>query len=169
MQANAVTITFNDPGLSESFQRDTNSLETQGYIFSAGLDSPFFDIAPDSDPFLVLFGSETGETLSITEASGSTFSLSSLEFYSPAVEAISFIGYLEGGGTVQLGLISGSSPETFNFDGSWSNLTGIDVYTGATGFQLDNIVVTAVPVPAAVWLFGSALAGLGWMRRKQTV
>jgi hypothetical protein len=26
-----------------------------------------------------------------------------------------------------------------------------------------------VPVPAAVWLFGSALAGLGWMRRKQTI
>jgi hypothetical protein len=25
-----------------------------------------------------------------------------------------------------------------------------------------------VPVPAAVWLFGSALAGLGWLRRKQT-
>jgi hypothetical protein len=29
--------------------------------------------------------------------------------------------------------------------------------------------VAAVPIPAAVWLFGSALAGLGWMRRKQTV
>jgi hypothetical protein len=28
---------------------------------------------------------------------------------------------------------------------------------------------TAVPIPAAVWLFGSALAGLGWMRRKQTI
>jgi hypothetical protein len=28
---------------------------------------------------------------------------------------------------------------------------------------------TAVPIPAAGWLFGSALAGLGWMRRKQTV
>jgi len=27
--------------------------------------------------------------------------------------------------------------------------------------------VSAVPVPAAAWLFGSALAGLGWMRRKQ--
>jgi hypothetical protein len=25
-----------------------------------------------------------------------------------------------------------------------------------------------VPIPAAVWLFGSALAGLGWMRRKQS-
>ena len=28
---------------------------------------------------------------------------------------------------------------------------------------------TAVPIPAAAWLFGSALAGLGWIRRKQTV
>jgi hypothetical protein len=28
--------------------------------------------------------------------------------------------------------------------------------------------VSAVPIPAAVWLFGSALAGLGWMRRRQT-
>jgi len=28
--------------------------------------------------------------------------------------------------------------------------------------------VSAVPVPAAAWLFGSALAGLGWIRRKQT-
>jgi hypothetical protein len=29
--------------------------------------------------------------------------------------------------------------------------------------------ISAVPVPAAVWLFGSALAGLGWIRRRQTV
>jgi hypothetical protein len=27
---------------------------------------------------------------------------------------------------------------------------------------------SAVPIPAAVWLFGSALAGLGWMRRKKS-
>jgi hypothetical protein len=29
--------------------------------------------------------------------------------------------------------------------------------------------ISAVPIPAAVWLFGSALAGLGWLRRKQTI
>ena len=29
--------------------------------------------------------------------------------------------------------------------------------------------ISAVPVPAAVWLFGSALAGLGWMRRKHSI
>jgi len=28
---------------------------------------------------------------------------------------------------------------------------------------------TVVPIPAAVWLFGSALAGLGWFRRRQKV
>jgi hypothetical protein len=28
--------------------------------------------------------------------------------------------------------------------------------------------VSAVPIPAAVWLFGSGLAGLGWMRRKKS-
>ncbi|TDJ43959.1 MAG: hypothetical protein E2O50_03875 [Gammaproteobacteria bacterium] len=25
---------------------------------------------------------------------------------------------------------------------------------------------TVVPIPAVIWLFGSALAGLGWLRRK---
>jgi probable HAF family extracellular repeat protein len=30
-------------------------------------------------------------------------------------------------------------------------------------------LLTAVPVPAAVWLFGSALGLLGWMRRRATV
>ena len=32
-----------------------------------------------------------------------------------------------------------------------------------------TVTASAVPIPAAVWLFGSALAGLGWMRRKQAV
>jgi hypothetical protein len=28
---------------------------------------------------------------------------------------------------------------------------------------------TVVPLPASLWLFGSALAGLGWLRRKQSI
>ncbi len=31
------------------------------------------------------------------------------------------------------------------------------------------IEATPVPVPQAVWLFGSAVGFLGWMRRKQSV
>jgi len=32
---------------------------------------------------------------------------------------------------------------------------------------IDNLVISSVPIPGAVWLFGSALAGLGWMRRRK--
>ena len=36
-------------------------------------------------------------------------------------------------------------------------------------YSINVVVSNVVPIPAAVWLFGSALAGLGWLRRKQTV
>jgi hypothetical protein len=48
----------------------------------------------------------------------------------------------------------GSLPE--NFVGGFNNRP----------FVMDNLVVQSVPVPAAVWLFGSALGLLGWMRRR---
>jgi hypothetical protein len=62
--------------------------------------------------------------------------------------------------------------------GDWLNLEQVTFLATASSeigifsptFEVDNIVVgAAVPIPAAVWLFGSALAGLGWLRRKQTI
>jgi len=40
--------------------------------------------------------------------------------------------------------------------------SGLFEHEGLAGLQ----IVTAVPVPGALWLLGSALAGLGWMRRR---
>ena len=41
------------------------------------------------------------------------------------------------------------------------NLTSVDFTTvGGQSAGIDNIVVSSVPLPAAVWLFGSGLLGL---------
>jgi hypothetical protein len=43
-------------------------------------------------------------------------------------------------------------------------VTSTSVTTASTASY--SLGASVVPVPAAVWLFGSALAGLGWLRRK---
>ena len=68
------------------------------------------------------------------------------------------------------------------FDTPLTNAGGIVTFTGfiysedACGFNggfcadlSGQVVANVVPVPAAAWLFGSALAGLGWLRRKQNI
>ncbi|MCP4831206.1 MAG: hypothetical protein GY886_03200 [Gammaproteobacteria bacterium] len=106
----------------------------------------------------------------LERADGGAFALYSVDFYGeyPDPGLTRIIGDVVGGGSV-------SSSSTALGTGGWLNLESVDFYSGginnAWGFalgELDNIVVSAVPVPAAVWLFGSALAGLGWMRLKQT-
>ncbi len=56
----------------------------------------------------------------------------------------------------------------FRIDGGGTGVAG-----GTNGFDLDavgavNYETAPVPVPAAVWLFGSALAGLATLRRRAT-
>lgn len=55
---------------------------------------------------------------------------------------------VSGGVTLQLGATTGGGA------GSFANM------------YYDNISINVVPVPAAVWLFGSALGLLGWVRRR---
>jgi hypothetical protein len=49
----------------------------------------------------------------------------------------------------------------------WSSVGNCEDGYGNSPFASAS-ATTTVPVPAAVWLFGSALAGLGWMRRRKT-
>jgi hypothetical protein len=86
---------------------------------------------------------------------------------------ISFVGYLAGGGTVT------ATDRSEIGQGDWLNIVGAAIFTTGptwTGSDPDwemynsrlnsMIVGTAVPVPAAVWLFGSALLTAGAIRKQ---
>jgi hypothetical protein len=51
--------------------------------------------------------------------------------------------------------------------GNWNGTTLVmtNAITGVSGYDM---IFVKVPVPAAVWLFGSALGLLGWARRRAT-
>ena len=72
--------------------------------------------------------------------------------------------------------ISGSGMQTIIMSSAWTNLESVsfsakvmESHCCSASFngRIDNIVVTAVPLPAAVWLFGSGLGLLGWMKRNR--
>ena len=98
---------------------------------------------------------------------GGLFSLHSLDLYTDAGDYdMRIVGTLEGGSQLEvtftaLALVN----DTFLFSDDWQNLTSIS-FDPYGPIQIDNIAVTAVPVPAAIWLFASALALAGWRRRQ---
>jgi hypothetical protein len=55
----------------------------------------------------------------------------------------------------------------FTADGGQTTIEFLGSNSGWNGFYIDNIIATAVPIPAAVWLFGSALLGLGVVKRSK--
>ena len=106
--------------------------------------------------------------IGLDKQDGNNFALHSVGIEISDGGSLSVYGHMAGGGLAS-GLIGSSD---------WLNLTDVTFFAEFTcdpcGGQynqltVDNISVSAVPVPAAVWLFGSALAGLGWLRRKPTM
>jgi len=112
-------------------------------------------------------------TLTLENANEELFSISSANVYVPVDDfiypTISITGYLFGGGTVQTYSQPAGSQTTFGSE--WTNLQRIEFSGYGAGwppFQaIDNIVVSTVPVPPAIWLFASALLGLMRLRKLQ--
>jgi len=109
-------------------------------------------------------------------ANGALFDLTSMDlgFVDADPFPTTITGVLDDLSTISVELDSlGGWFDTVDFDSSWSGLKSVSVNFETEGNYLfnvpgvDNIVASVVPVPAAVWLFGSALAGLGFMRRRQ--
>ena len=107
------------------------------------------------------WGEGCGAQVTMESINGGAFAIHSIGYFDG-----DFGGTLAGGGAADLSAPIGT--------GDWLNLEFF-IVSNYCGFApcgeysagLDDITVSAVPVPAAVWLFGSALAGLGWIRRKQ--
>jgi hypothetical protein len=180
--AHAVTIDFEDIlptyfGLS-TYQED-------GFTLTSNVpDGTIIDVNNDVRGNLGIFSGGTnsqtmvwGEintlsTISITNDAATPFYLLALDASSMgnASGQLTLTGTLAGGGTVQQVLNLNSALTTYNITGL-NGLSGLDIsFDGGAyfaPFDLDNVQLSIVPVPAAVWLFGSALVGLaGWSRRR---
>jgi len=120
-----------------------------------------------------LFFGANGENSTITVSNDSNYgfdllSLDASSLYNASGQLI-LTGTLSQGGSVQQILNLDSNISTYAISGM-TGLNGLTIsFDGTTydaPYDLDNIVMNVVPVPAAVWLFGSALAGLfAWKRR----
>jgi hypothetical protein len=64
--------------------------------------------------------------------------------------------------------LPGMLPPPPGYDNAIVNfgIVNVNSPTVVDGISAVGLLVTPVPIPAGVWLFGSALAMLGWIRRR---
>jgi hypothetical protein len=89
-----------------------------------------------------------------------------LDFWIDGAEYYSVIGNtsetLQGSERILIDLAPGEYYFLMEMSSEFNSTIGGPIDWGADA----NFAVSVVPIPAAAWLFGSALAGLGWFRRK---
>jgi hypothetical protein len=168
--AQAASVTVDFEGLPPMYPVST--FDSNGFRFTAGT-ADFAvgtNFGPSGNTGIAIGGVDSTMEL----LGGGSFSLETFKMrtFSGADEDIIVTGYFQSGGLISTSLtIIGSYAPTYEFADAWQGLASVQFDTsGGSPVYVDNIVTdvvaAAVPIPAAVWLFGSALTGLGWFRRK---
>jgi hypothetical protein len=169
ISVNATTIDFEE--YASELGNTFSVVESQGFHFQKAGGDIFIGYNEDNDPLLHLSSGADQDTLvEMTAISGGAFNLVALDFtILHPLDPLTIRGNFMGGGAIEFVLPTYTGAfDDYYLDSSWVNLESVEFMSGTGSATLDNIVVSAVPIPAAVWLFGSALAGLGWMRRKKS-
>jgi hypothetical protein len=121
------------------------------------------------------YGYGWGTLVVMTRSDGGLFALYDLDLFieADADGYVSIRGETSGGISADLSAPIGTGDwlnlESIRFNASgegWGYGTNLPLVLGYGTVELDNIVVSAVPIPAAAWLFASGLIGLGCARRK---
>ena len=79
----------------------------------------------------------------------------------------SWTAYWNGTSFNQGGMISATTDGAGNFTATWDALVVGGAFDGQIGAWTINGTVSAIPVPAAAWLFGSGLLGLVGIARRR--
>jgi hypothetical protein len=173
VEAETVTLDFQefyDPGLTFA---PVGEIESQGFsIVNSGTAVWLADHLVIGD--LSIGVGYSGSTLTISAVDGLAFNLEAFDYAAQDGTSMNVsVVRADGSGDIfsVTSLWTGAGPgySTYEAAGLFNNIVSFTLDGATAAPALDNFRVTSVPIPAAVWLFGSALAGLGWLKRKQTV
>lgn len=193
--ANAALITFDDLGLSPNqylqtalspisigngytMSRSSVVSGTNGIIINAIGSGNSYNAGQNST-FSYVTAHNPGQSLlhTLGRSDAASFSLQSLDFHgwnnNFAPSLIVTGNFLLGGSITQTFNITNTFTSPYQsalFSTAWTGLGSISFSSpqNVVGvFQIDNILVSTVPVPAAAWLLGSGLLGLIGVARKR--
>lgn len=161
------TLVFNISG-DATWQYDdvTGVLTGTGtYIGAAELLSQPYFTHTITDLLIVAGGAASASSYNCTEGTaGALLELNVCDQYTFGPNTNDNNGFLD---DVDLGPSQSLAEYDDNFGGSWdgTTLTMINM-ANCCNDVVKTMTFQAVPIPAAAWLFGSALGLLGWMRRR---